>query len=91
MKNAIRYTLIANLLLALGLISSAAGAQEHEVDRKIDAAIDAHARTRDGGPLAAVLHGKRDPMRQSGRNLAVLVGPFHFGGHASGQADPPRK
>jgi hypothetical protein len=65
----------------------AAFAQEPAVDQRIEAAVALHERDRAASPFAEVLHGKRDPLRRSDRDHAVLIGPFRFGG-ASTPSDP---
>jgi hypothetical protein len=83
------------LLLALTVLSHAAAAQDQgRVDRQIDDAIAAHQREDGGGPLAFLLHGRDDPLRRHFRRLALLAGPFRFGGSAAADSativGPPR-
>lgn len=78
MRNQMRKAV--GLLLTFGALSTAATAQECDVGQQIAAAIAMHRQAVREASLGEVMHGKKDPLRRSDSDLAILIGPFRFGG-----------
>ena len=78
MRNQMRKA--AGLLLTFGVLWTAANAQECDVGQQIAAAIAMHRQAVRDASLGEVMHGKKDPLRLSDSDRAILIGPFRFGG-----------